>query len=134
MEDNPAIASLDLCNQINASIYLYFFHNCEVALFSCICFFIRLVFHQHLNSHIVYPGSPPEPSNHSRGQFLHLPSYICNKYKFVFILSICIYTCIYIFMFAFIFMYYICIYICICICVYTCISKSIFVLAINAEK
>ena len=25
---------------------------------------IKLVFHQHLNLHIAYPGSPPEPSNH----------------------------------------------------------------------
>ena len=27
------------------------------------------MFHQHLNSHIAYPGIPPEPSNHTRGQF-----------------------------------------------------------------
>ena len=53
----------------------FFFHSCEVALTSHICFPIRLVFHQHLNSHIAYPGIPPEPSNHTRGQFLHLPSY-----------------------------------------------------------
>ena len=52
-----------------------FFHGCEVALTSHICFPISLVFHQHLNSHIAYPGIPPEPSNHTRGQFLHLPSY-----------------------------------------------------------
>ena len=52
-----------------------FFHKCEVALHSLICFLIRLVFLQHLNSYIVYAGSPPEPSNHTRGQFLHLPSY-----------------------------------------------------------
>ena len=42
---------------------------------SHICCPIRLVFHQHLNSHVAYPGIPPEPSNHTRGQFLHLPSY-----------------------------------------------------------
>ena len=53
----------------------FFFHGCEVALTSHICFPIRLVFHQHLNSHIAYPDIPPEPSNHTRGQFLHLPSY-----------------------------------------------------------
>ena len=52
-----------------------FFHGCEVALTSHICFPIRLVFRQHLNSHIAYPGIPPEPSNHTRGQYLHLPSY-----------------------------------------------------------
>ena len=51
------------------------FCNCEVALPSHICFPIKLVFHQHLNSHIDYPGSPPESSNHTRGQFLHMPSY-----------------------------------------------------------
>ena len=55
--------------------FFFFFHGCEVALTSHICFPIRLVFHQHLNSHIAYPGIPPEPSNHTRGQFLHLPSY-----------------------------------------------------------
>ena len=53
----------------------YFFHDCEAALTSHICYPIRLVFHQHLNSHIAYPGIPPEPSNDTRGQFLHLPSY-----------------------------------------------------------
>ena len=52
-----------------------FFHDCKVALPSHICFPIRLVFHQHLNSHIAYPGILTEPSNHTRGQFLHLPSY-----------------------------------------------------------
>ena len=52
-----------------------FFHGCEVALTSHICFPIRLVFHQHLNSHVAYPGIPPEPSNHTRGPFLHLLSY-----------------------------------------------------------
>ena len=55
--------------------FLIFFHGCEAALTSQICFPIRLVFYQHLNSHIAYPGIPPEPSNHTRGQFLHLPSY-----------------------------------------------------------
>ena len=53
----------------------FFSHGCEVALTSHICCPIRLVFHQHLISHIAYPGIPPEPSNHTRGQFLHLPSY-----------------------------------------------------------
>ena len=52
-----------------------FFQIREVALPSHICFPVRIVFHQHFNSHIAYPGSPPEPSNHTRGQFLHLPSY-----------------------------------------------------------
>ena len=56
-------------------LLLIFFHNCEVALTSQVCFPIGLVFHQHLNSHIAYPGSPPEPSNHTRWQFLHLPSF-----------------------------------------------------------
>ena len=51
-----------------------FYHNCEVALTSHICFHIGLVFHQHLDSLITYPESPPEPSNHTRGQFLHLRS------------------------------------------------------------
>ena len=53
----------------------FLFHDCQVALTSHICYPIRLVFHQHLNSQIAYPGIPPEPSNHTRGQFLHLPSY-----------------------------------------------------------
>ena len=54
-----------------------FFHDSEVALTSRICFPIRLVLYQHLNLHIAYPGIPPEPSNHTRRQFLHLPSYSC---------------------------------------------------------
>ena len=37
------------------------------------CYPIRLVFHQHLNSQIVYPGISPENSNHIRGQYQHLP-------------------------------------------------------------
>ena len=32
----------------------FFFHGYEVALTSHICFPIRLVFHQHLNSHVAY--------------------------------------------------------------------------------
>ena len=32
------------------------------------CYPIRLVLHQHLNSHVAYPGIPPENSNHTRGQ------------------------------------------------------------------
>ena len=39
------------------------------------CYPIRLVLHQHLNSHVAYPGIPPENSNHTRGQYQHLPSY-----------------------------------------------------------
>ena len=39
------------------------------------CYLIRLVLHQHLNSHVAYPGIPPENSNHTRGQYQHLPSY-----------------------------------------------------------
>ena len=31
------------------------------------CYPIRLVLHQHLNSHIAYPGIPPDNSNHIRG-------------------------------------------------------------------
>ena len=46
-----------------------FFHTSEVALPSHICLPIRQMFRQHLNSHIAYPGSPPEHSNHTRGQF-----------------------------------------------------------------
>ena len=34
-----------------------FFHNCEVPRSSHICFPTKLVFHQHLNLHIAYPGS-----------------------------------------------------------------------------
>ena len=52
-----------------------FFHNCEAAFSLHICFRIRRMVHQHLNSHIAYSGSPTEPSNNTRGQFLHLPSY-----------------------------------------------------------
>ena len=44
------------------------FHNCEVALPSHFRFPIRLVSHQHLNSHIAYPGCPPEPSNFTQGE------------------------------------------------------------------
>ena len=45
---------------------------------------IRLVLFQHLNSHVAYPGIPPENSNHTRGQYQHLPSYpllrlLCSK-------------------------------------------------------
>ena len=29
---------------------------------------VRLVFHKHLNSHVAYPGIPPENQNHTRGQ------------------------------------------------------------------
>ena len=39
------------------------------------CYPIRLVLHQHLNSRVAYPGILPENSNHTRGQYQHLPSY-----------------------------------------------------------
>ena len=63
------------------SIFRSYIANLELKLFSQvwgspsshICFLIGLVFHQHLNSHIGYLDSPPEPSNHTRRQFLHLP-------------------------------------------------------------
>ena len=42
---------------------------------SHICFPVKLVLHEHLNLHLAYPGSPLEPWNHTRGQFLHLPPY-----------------------------------------------------------
>ena len=42
---------------------------------SHICYPIRLVFYQHLNLHIAWSDSLAEPSNHTRGQFLRLPSY-----------------------------------------------------------
>ena len=34
---------------------------------------LSVVLYHHLNSHIAYPGSPLEPSNHNRWQFLYLP-------------------------------------------------------------
>ena len=66
-----------VCDTLWYFLICNFFHDCEVALTSHICFPIRLVFHQHLilNSHIACSGIPPQPSNHTRGQFLHLPSY-----------------------------------------------------------
>ena len=39
------------------------------------CYHIKLVFHQHLNSHVAYPGIAPENSNHTPEQYQHLPSY-----------------------------------------------------------
>ena len=57
-----------------SSAYLIFY-DCDVSLRSHNCFPIWPVFYQHLNSHITYRGSPTEPSNQTRGQFLHLPSY-----------------------------------------------------------
>ena len=45
------------------------------------CYPIRLVLHQHLNSHVAYPGIPPENSNHTRGQYQHLPSYLFSDYS-----------------------------------------------------
>ena len=44
------------------------------------CYPIRLVFHQHLNSHVAYPVIPPENSNHTRRQYQHLPSYPANAH------------------------------------------------------
>ena len=38
------------------------------------CYPIRLVLHQHLNSHVVSSGIPPQNSDHTRGQYQHLPS------------------------------------------------------------
>ena len=68
---------LHLCDQrLKITWYINFFHNCEAALVSHTCFPIRLEFHQHLNSHITFFGNPTEPSNHTREQFLHLPSYL----------------------------------------------------------
>ena len=59
----------------SSSAYLIFY-NCDVSLCSHNCSPIRPVFHQHLNSHITYRGSQPEPSNHTWKQFLHLSSYL----------------------------------------------------------
>ena len=39
------------------------------------CYPIRLVLYQHLNSHVAYPGIPPENLSLTRGQYLHLQSY-----------------------------------------------------------
>ena len=49
-------------NRIDLSKYLTHF-----------CYPIKLVLHQHLNSHVAYPGIPPENSNHTRGQYQRLP-------------------------------------------------------------
>ena len=38
--------------------------GCEQAHLTHFCYPIRLVLHQHLNSHVAYPGIPPENSNH----------------------------------------------------------------------
>ena len=62
-------------NLVKFELLKKFFHDCEVALPLISAFPIRLVFLQHLNSLIAYRGSPPKPSNHTQGQFLHLPSY-----------------------------------------------------------
>ena len=58
-----------------------FLYNCEVALSSHSCFPIKLAFLQQLNALIACPGSPPESSNHTRRQFLHLPSYLLLNYS-----------------------------------------------------
>ena len=39
------------------------------------CYPIKLMLHQHLNSHVAYPGIPSENSNHTQWQHQHLPSY-----------------------------------------------------------
>ena len=62
-------------NQSFAKNYTFFFSQLWGSTSSHICYPIRLVFHQHLNLHTAYLGSPAEPSNHTRGQFLLLPSY-----------------------------------------------------------
>ena len=62
MAQKQVSAYFRLDDQLLQYILHCFFHNCEVALSSHICFSIRLVFHQHLNSRIAYPGSPLEPS------------------------------------------------------------------------
>ena len=38
------------------------------------CYPIGLVLHQHLNSAVAYPGISLKNSNHTRGQYQHLPS------------------------------------------------------------
>ena len=72
---------------------VFFLHGCEVALTSHICFPIRLVFHQHLNSHIAYPGIPPEPSNHPNLQTTHEGNfYTCHRTLFSDYSDLCLTT------------------------------------------
>ena len=40
------------------------------------------MFHQHLNSHIAYPGSPPKPLNHTREKKLKQVYDICKMLYF----------------------------------------------------
>ena len=49
--------------------------GCEQAHLTHFCYPIRLVLNEQLNSHVAYPGIPPENSNHARGQYKHLSSY-----------------------------------------------------------
>ena len=45
------------------------------------CYPIKLVLHQYLNSQVAYPGIQPGNSNHSRGQYQPLPSYLFSDYS-----------------------------------------------------
>ena len=54
------------------------FYNCEVALYSLVCFPIRFVLHQYLNSQITYPGVA-----HSNLQTTHESNFCtCNRTLF----------------------------------------------------
>ena len=50
---------------------IFFFYNREVSLHCSLAHLLshRLVLHQHLSSHIAYPGNPPELSNTHEGNF-----------------------------------------------------------------
>ena len=48
---------------------IVFFHGCEVALTSHICFSIRPVFHEHLHSHIPILASHPNLQTTHEGNF-----------------------------------------------------------------
>ena len=58
-----------MCTKFCSFILLFFFHICEVALPSRICFSIMLVFHQHFDSHVAYPGNPPNLQTTQEGNF-----------------------------------------------------------------
>ena len=45
------------------------------------CYPIRLMLHQHLNSHVTYPGIPHENSNHTQAQYQHLPCTLYSDYS-----------------------------------------------------
>ena len=66
-------------HRIIASLH-YFSYNCEIALPSHICFLYRLVFHQHLNSHIAYPGSQLEPQHLHSHITIAINSYINHQH------------------------------------------------------